>query len=516
MATLVGSGVRDVVLAPGSRSAPFAYALAAAAEAGWLTVHVRVDERVAGFTALGLARVRPAAVVTTSGTAVANLHPAIAEAAHSHLPLLAVTADRPAELRGVGANQTTVQPGMFAPLTRLDVDLPAGLGGRALAQQVVRAVACARGVGAPGGPVHLNVALRDPLVPGDSWIPGPAPAPAIEVTGRGGEPSGGHHLRRGPRTVVLAGDGAGIAAAHFAEGAGLPLLAEPSSGARAGATALQYRPVLTGELGDRIDRVVVFGRPTLSRPVSALLARTGVEVVVVASRPGWPDTSGSASVVTPAVTADPPDEATRAWLGAWRAAADRARRAGRPGDRPGDLLGDRPTGAAVLDRCLRPGAPTTMLGASMTIRHADVHAPAGEEYTDSGVHANRGLAGIDGTISTATGLALGLDRPVRVVLGDLSFAHDAGGLALGPDEIEADLQVLVLNDGGGTIFSTLEHAAAPDPVLRRFFTTPLRLDLEALAHGYGADYRRVDSMAELDRELAHEIRGRRVVEIPLT
>lgn len=504
---LVGAGVRDVVLAPGSRSAPLAYALAAAAEGGWLRVHVRVDERVAAFTALGIARLRPAAVVTTSGTAAANLHPAVAEAAHSRLPLLAITADRPAELRGVGANQTTVQPGMFAPLTRLDLDLPAGLGGAALGQQIVRAVAAARGIGAPTGPVHVNIGFREPLTPSDDWeaATGPAPAAGIRVLGGAGTPAHGHRLEPGPRTVVLAGDGAGAGAAEFAAAARLPLLAEPSSGARGGATAVRYRDALTGGLGTRIERVVLFGRPTLSRPVNHLLARDGVEVIVVADGPEWTDLAGTADVVTPAVSApvlDPGGE----WLAAWRAAGDDRE----PADRADGL-----TGGAVLAACLHRDAPITMLGSSMTVRHADIHAPAGEMFTTSPVYANRGLAGIDGTISTAAGIALATERPVRVVLGDLTLAHDAGALALGPDEAEPDLQVIVLNDGGGTIFGTLEHSAAPADVLRRFFTTPLRLDHRALARAYGVAYERIETAAELSRLLTEPIRGRRLVEIPL-
>ncbi|KAE8762202.1 thiamine pyrophosphate-binding protein, partial [Georgenia thermotolerans] len=190
VAALVAHGVRHVVLAPGSRSAPLAYALLAAEEAGWLRLHVRVDERVAGFVALGLARAgaaqtdaqsppAPVAVVTTSGTAVANLHPAVLEAAHSNLPVVVVSADRPHEMRGTGANQTTDQVGIFGSAPRYAVDLPAGApGGPLLDQVVTRALAAAQGLrtSAPG-PVHLNVSLRDPLAPATTWRPGPPPAP---------------------------------------------------------------------------------------------------------------------------------------------------------------------------------------------------------------------------------------------------------------------------------------------------------------------------------------------------
>ncbi|TRW44457.1 thiamine pyrophosphate-binding protein, partial [Georgenia yuyongxinii] len=214
--TLVAHGVRHVVLAPGSRSAPLAYALQAAEAAGWLSLHVRIDERVAGFVALGLTRAgaiaadgapgRPVAVVTTSGTAVANLHPAVLEATHAGLPLVIISADRPHEMRGTGANQTTDQVGIFGTAVRYAVDLPAGApGGSQLDQILTRALAAAQGLRSNHpGPVHLNVALRDPLAPATPWRPGPPPAPR-RVVAPPAAPTP-EALRAGPRTVVVAGD----------------------------------------------------------------------------------------------------------------------------------------------------------------------------------------------------------------------------------------------------------------------------------------------------------------------
>ncbi|WP_448630280.1 2-succinyl-5-enolpyruvyl-6-hydroxy-3-cyclohexene-1-carboxylic-acid synthase [Cellulomonas soli] len=263
-------GVTDVVLAPGSRSAPLAYALADAARtdesrpagAPALRLHVRVDERDAGFLALGLAKaaqaegaLRPVAVVTTSGTAVANLHPAVLEAHHSGLPVLLLTADRPHELRGTGANQTTEQVGIFGSSVRLAVDVPAPTGrpgeDRDLRRTVSRAVAAATGArtGDPG-PVHLDLAYRDPLVPRTAHWPAPSPAGLSHVGVRGavdgaragaGVPAGQatgavpvvrSRGRGAVPTVVVAGDGAGPEARALAEANGWPLLAEPSSGVR--------------------------------------------------------------------------------------------------------------------------------------------------------------------------------------------------------------------------------------------------------------------------------------------
>ncbi|RIQ35643.1 thiamine pyrophosphate-binding protein, partial [Jiangella rhizosphaerae] len=225
--------VRHVVLAPGSRSAPLAHALATAAARGDLRLHVRIDERVAAFTALGLARVAgPVAVVTTSGTAAANLHPAVLEASHAGVPLLLLTADRPHEVRGTGANQTTDQVRLFGSAVRYFADVPAPYGRpgedadlRALLARAVAAAAGARS-GDPG-PVHLDLAFREPLVPDDdaAWPASAAGAADVVAAVPAGEPV---VLDEGPRTVVVAGDGAGAAARAFAEAAGVPLLAEPS------------------------------------------------------------------------------------------------------------------------------------------------------------------------------------------------------------------------------------------------------------------------------------------------
>ena len=308
---LVRGGVGHVVLAPGSRSAPLAYALLSAHDAGWLRLHVRVDERIAGFVALGLARAEgaPVAVVTTSGTAVANLHPAVLEAAHSGVPLVVVSADRPHEMRRTGANQTTEQVGIFAAAPRWAADLPADTPPAAARQVVVRALAAATGArsGDPG-PVHLNLAFRDPLVPAAPWEPGPVPARRAVVAARGAGTAA--ELPAGGRTVVVAGDGAGPDAARVAEVGGWPLLAEPTSGARTGPNVIAAYRLLLAELGRDVERVLVFGHPTLSRPVSALLARTDVDVVVVAPTGAvWPDVAGTAGRVVDAVGVTPPPPA---------------------------------------------------------------------------------------------------------------------------------------------------------------------------------------------------------------
>ncbi|WP_324649507.1 2-succinyl-5-enolpyruvyl-6-hydroxy-3-cyclohexene-1-carboxylic-acid synthase [Georgenia sp. H159] len=508
---LVRGGVRHVVLSPGSRSAPLAYALLAAHDAGWLRLHVRVDERVAGFVALGLARAdgAPAAVVTTSGTAVANLHPAVLEAAHSGVPVVVLSADRPHELRRTGANQTTEQVGIFAAAPRWEADVPADTPPGAIRQVVVRALAAATGArsGDPG-PVHLNLSFRDPLVPTHPWDPGAAPGRRDVVAWRG--PGGVVDVPAGGRTVVVAGDGAGAVAARLAEEGGWPLLAEPTSGARTGPNAVSAYRLLLAELGDEVERVVVVGHPTLSRPVSSLLARPDLDVVVLAPTGAvWPDVAGTAGRVAGAVRVVPgADDA--GWLARWRRAGSAAAAVL---DAHAGLDG-LTVARAVADAAATDGQPGVLvLGSSMTVRDMDLAAalPTGLRLV-----ANRGLAGIDGTLSTATGLALATGGPARAVVGDLTFLHDAGALLRGELEEEVDLQVVVLNDRGGSIFATLEHGAPERAAtFERVFGTPQAVDVAALSAAYGARHTLVRSEEDLAAVLAAPVSGRSVVEVLL-
>ena len=567
---LAAHGVTDVVLCPGSRSAPLAHALADAAsdapppDAPRLALHVRIDERSAGFLALGLAKAaaatgapRGVAVVTTSGTAVANLHPAVLEAHHSGLPLVVLTADRPHELRGTGANQTTDQVGIFGGAAHYAVDLPAPDGrdgeSRDLRQVVGRAMSDALGTrtGRPG-PVHLNLAFRDPLVPDDTpWPTGAAEGrPAVPPRGTGpavdlgdvgpypgGPYPGGAGVDEADRdaTVVVAGDGAGSVAQALAEARGWPLLAEPSSGARGGAHAIgAYRPLLDSVLGRAVRRVVVLGRPTLSRPVQLLLARADVQVIVVAPGGGpWTDPSRRAALVLPEVPeqwrvapsvgrtgagtreASPQD----GWLSDWQRASSAAAAAvGRVLDgveaRDGTRSAPRLTGPGVARVVARATGPDDVLvvGSSNPVRDLDLVA---DWSTAPLVLANRGLAGIDGTVSTAIGVALGLpERRVRALMGDLTFLHDAGGLLHGPLEREPDLQIVVANDDGGSIFATLEHGAVEHADrFERVFGTAHGADLAALCAGYGIRHQLARDAEELAVALAVPGPGISVVEV---
>ena len=516
---LAALGVRDVVAAPGSRSAPLVYGLTDPQVAGRLRAHARIDERAAAFTALGISRQDPAhpgAVFTTSGTATAHLLAAVMEAHHSRIPLLVLTADRPAELRGTGANQTTLQPGLFDDFVRLAADLPAPTADaatpvelRTAVSTLARAVAAAQGE--HPGPVHVNLGFRDPLVPRSDPAAAETPRDTVPVQGpivltrRAPSPSPTpHEVPISDRTVVVAGDGAGAAAADLAREQGLPLLAEPSSGARDSPQLVTGYPALLGRIMARPDhplrpdRAIVLGHPTLSRPVlGALLGADDVEVVVVDPHPDFADAARRAQLVVPAATAAPVAaetlEARRDRTRWWQDEAAGLR----------DEITALPwqTRAALAVWEATTAADTLVLGSSSLVR--DLEAQAGP--TAGRVIANRGLAGIDGTISLAGGIALARghdlarERPdgpapgrVRLLLGDLTAVHDLTGLVIGPDEARPDLDVIIVDDQGGRIFGGLEHAAAPAEVLRRFFTTPHGTDLAGTAEALGASAHRTD------------------------
>lgn len=521
-AALVANSITDVVLAPGSRSAPLAYALAEASERGELRIHVRVDERVAGFTALGLAlgSQRPAAVVTTSGTAVGELLPAVMEANHAAVPLVILSADRPDELRGTGANQTTRQAGLFGNHVRSAVDVPAGSDPSPFLAEALSAAQGARG---PAGPVQVNLAFRDPLVPGASTpgttvttqsavlstvpnsVPDPAEPPTPPRTTRAD----------GARTVVLAGHGAGELAAVFAQHLRLPLLAEPSSNARFGPTVIGAYRLLIEHFADQIERVVVFGRPTLSRPVAALMARTDVERALYVPEPqAWFEEGRRSEQLIDSLEGllAFAGQGADGWLEQWREAGARAEAALQL------HLNEEPalTGLHVADAVWENTTGNLVIGSSNPIRDVDLTATG--DWHPLEVYANRGLAGIDGTVSTASGIALAAGIPTRLLVGDLTFLHDAAGLLLGTGEEEPDLQVVVLNDSGGGIFGLLEHGEPANldrygSAVERLFGTPHTADLVALAAGYGVRHRLVSTVDELDSALEEPIRGRSVLEI---
>jgi 2-succinyl-5-enolpyruvyl-6-hydroxy-3-cyclohexene-1-carboxylate synthase len=525
MASFAKLGVRQVFLAPGARSQALAIAAGQLAAAGLIDLHVHLDERSLGFNALGsaLGSGEPSIIVTTSGTAVANLHPSVLEASHSGLPLILLTADRPAELRGVGSNQTTNQVGIFGDAVRECVDVPAPTmadvdeaGLREVSALAARAVsislAWSRPAASPAtddllrpGPVQLNLCFREPLSaaePNAAQLKVSVALPErVQVEPRFAV------LSASVPTVVLAGAGAGEHAVEFAESYGLPLLAEPSSGARYGSNAiLHYRTLLADQstLVGEIGRVVVYGKPTLGRAAIALLKREDVEVYVVRSATmGHFDVSRRAKAQVDELVFD--DEVPFEWLAKWRH-LDAA------------VVSSETAGQLNRANIVREvwgatgGQDDLVLGASRMIREADAMAPAKAIR----IFANRGLAGIDGTIATANGIALhNPEGTTRVLLGDLTLLHDAGSLAgdaLGAQP--ANLQVIVVNDGGGSIFESLEMASQLETEsFDRLFRTPQKVDIWGLAGAYGWQHQLVKTLDELRTALAGS--GRVIIEIDL-
>ncbi|MCA0250740.1 MAG: 2-succinyl-5-enolpyruvyl-6-hydroxy-3-cyclohexene-1-carboxylic-acid synthase [Actinobacteria bacterium] len=561
---LLAAGLTDLVLCPGSRSAPLALAAHRAALAGRLRLHVRIDERTAGFLALGLAKGsgRCVPVVTTSGTAVGNLLPAVMEASHARVPLLVISADRPRELIGTGANQTTWQPGIFAGFPRAEAAIEAAGDPLSWSEAPTELIRAAEAV-LHAGPVHLNIALPEPLVPAaESTVPaadpsaggwetgtlpvsqgaeagsssvaggkspvrvtgGFSPSPdrrrrlrwpsrrrreatggAAEVVGAGWDREGVLALSAGPRTVVVCGDAApaeGAAARAFAEAAGLPLIAEPSSGARLGPNVLRCGRLLLGTgRADQVERVVMFGHPTLSRPVNRLLTRADVELIVVGRGP-LPNPANHACAFAATVQLEPDRSA---WLAEWQA-ADRA-----ASQRVDALVSglDHVSGPAVAATVLAGGAGALVLGNSMAIRDADLAPVTGRR-----VLANRGLSGIDGTVSTAIGIALATGGPTTLLCGDLSFVHDANALAIGPGQPRPELRIVVADDAGGAIFATLEYGQQRfSDSFEAVFATPSGVAPAVLARGYGVPATRVDTLDQLATALEAPIDGLQVIVI---
>ena len=510
---LIRGGVRDVVLCPGSRNAPLAFALQDADRAGRVRLHVRIDERTAGYLAIGLAIAAgaPVCVAMTSGTAVANLGPAVVEANYARVPLIVLSANRPYELLGTGANQTMEQLGYFGTQVRATIslglaeDAPERMDAsnatwRSATCRVLSAATGARSANA--GPVQFDIPLREPLVPGTD--PGPIPP---------GRP-GGKPWTYSPQvsfdqpldidlsldTVVIAGHGAG----EQPELAALPTVAEPTAPPAANPLHPLALPLL------RPQQVIMLGRPTLHRPVSALLADPSVPVYALTTGPRWPDVSGNSRATgTRAVTTGEPGPA---WLRRCAELNRHAITAVRGQLKAHPLTTGLHVAAAVAD-ALRPG-DQLVLGASNPVRDA---ALVGLNSHGIKVRSNRGVAGIDGTVSTAIGAALAHEltggRTIALI-GDLTFVHDSSGLLIGPTEpVPADLTIVVSNDNGGGIFELLEQG---DPrfsdVSSRVFGTPHDVDVGALCRAYHVDSRQIE-VDQLGPALDESGAGVRVLEV---
>ena len=544
---LAACGVREFCIAPGSRSTALVFAAAADER---ITTRVFLDERSAAFFALGVGRATgiPAAVITTSGTAVANLLPAVVEASQSETPLLLLTADRPHRLRDSDANQAIRQPGIFGEYTREAWDLPLPVLDRG-ALLHLRSVGCravASALGLPGGPVHLNVPFEKPLEPVEVAADRPGDDLADSDAVRGRQPRAWtdvrvrvpriddaglealvHRIAAAERPVLVVG---GLPAARdtgpellrFAAQAGMPVLADPLSGARFGPafgavrTAHHDLFLRDASVADALapDFVVRVGRAPTSASVLRWLEGLAVDQVVIDAGGRWKDHLGRATLYLPFDAADlasrarlKMDPAAAGWRRMWSevdAAAEAALL-----EAPGPVHEGHVARVALA--LVETDTPV-FLSSSMPIRDVDAYAAAVEDAVPV-VHGNRGASGIDGIVSTALGVAAGSGRRTLALLGDLAFLHDVNGL-LATREDGVDVLFVVVNNDGGGIFHMLpvrEH----QPEFTRFFATPHGLDLSHASALYGVPHTVVDLGDDLATVLEREwaTPGTRVLEI---
>ena len=529
------AGVREACLAPGSRSAPLALALA---DDERIRLHVHVDERSAAFFALGAAKASgaPAVVLCTSGTAAANFHPAVLEARHARTPLIVCTADRPPELRDTGAGQTVDQLGLYGGAVRwfCDAGVPDDHRGAGVAWRSIAGRAAAEALGPPAGPVHLNLAFREPLVPTGAPLvhaPGRAdgrPWTTTTPSTRAPDPGTVERLagmvRNTARGLVVAGWGTRASAAavgRFADAAGWPVLADTVSGLRQGPHAVSTYEALLRAPGfaerHRPDIVLRLGAPPTSKVLNAWLG-PDVHQVLVDPADAWLDAGRSASeriavddsallgALTDALA--PHVRSSSPWLDAWRAADSVAQRA------LGELLDgweapfEGRVARDVVDTV--PDGATLIVASSMPVRDVEAFARprAGLRFL-----ANRGVSGIDGFVSTALGAAAS-SGAVVALLGDLSLLHDANGL-LGAAGRGLDATFVVLDNDGGGIFSFLPQVELPEH-FERVFGTPHGVDLAALAAVHDVPADRVDKAGDLPAALEAAIAagGVRLIVVP--
>jgi len=502
-------GMRHAVTSPGSRNAPLALTLAA--QEGVEAVSV-IDERSAGFVALGMAKAsgRPVAVTCTSGTAAANLHPAVVEAHEARVPLIVMTADRPPELREVGAGQAIDQIKLYGTAAKWFVEVGTHDPSRATAIHH-RALACRAYWTAEGGrpgPVHLNFPLREPLAPSpgeldpEDWAGRADGRPWTEVREHASAPhsddvhAGAERSAAEPRGVIVCGPGhedVADAASRLAAEAGWPLLAEPTSGVRCGAHERSH-VIAHYDVTLRIDEFAAGHRPELvlrvgdmptSKPLRALVAESSQ--IVVDPHGGWHEPTRNAELIVHAsaahtlsalagavemrgATADP------AWLTEWRAADERVWAAveASPGDFEGKIL-------ASIEPEL-PDEAVVWVSSSMPIRDVEAYFPQSPKRIR--FLANRGANGIDGVVSSALGAAIATGLPTWVLIGELALQHDAGGL-LAARRAGVPLEILCINNGGGGIFDFLPVAEHADPAAyEAHIATPSEdVDLAALWPG---------------------------------
>lgn len=482
---IVESGISDVVISPGSRNAPLTIAFFEAASRNLIKLHTRIDERTAAFFALGITKAtgRPVPIVCTSGTAVANYHPAVLEASHSNLPLLVITADRPAELRKTGANQTTEQARIFGKAVRYFADVSGPAYPMELPLNSLKS-----------GPVHLNVQFTEPLNSDDDsdWL---GALKIKEPRDFNRKAAGTFHTKSTRGVLVVGHDRAGFSVeeiSQFASNLGWPLIAEdPLSfpDALSHASVFLTSQTITDDLAP--DTVVVIGRTTLSRSINRMISMAR-KTIVIDPRILTVDSDRSADqkfTALPEIEAPVIDDE---YSERWKKYSIRAAK------KVDDLAQWSEALVAREIASHLPAGTALYISSSRPIRDIEGFARA-----RGGVEtfANRGLAGIDGNISTALGIAT-YRRSTIALLGDLSFLHDITGLI---HHEEINLKIFVIDNNGGGIFSTLSHRGVPG--FEEIFGTPHNLDLIKIGGAFGLTTSLVENQAQLIAELAKPVTG---------
>jgi 2-succinyl-5-enolpyruvyl-6-hydroxy-3-cyclohexene-1-carboxylate synthase len=516
---LARCGMEHACTAPGSRNTPLVLSLVREPR---IRCWSHLDERCAGFFALGAAKAssRPVAVTCTSGTAAANLAPAVIEARHARVPLIVLSADRPPELREVGAGQTVDQLKLYGDMVKwfFEVGVHEADPG---ALRWIRTLACRAywtAAHGPPGPVHLNFPLREPLVP-DGPLPEDATAraggrPYVTLdTPLPSMPSGGRHPV-GRIAIVAGAERDPVSArelAGFAARARIPLLADPLSGARLGPAAVAHYDLLLRDpqftAAHRPEFVIRTGDLPTSKPLRAWLA--GLDAAQVAIDPDgvWHDPAAvvglrlhaSARALLDGLTAEVPTPSEPGWLASWRAADDAV------GGAITQVLGEElsePLVSRSLGQWL-DGTATLFVASSMPIRDVEEFLPARE--AGPGVLANRGANGIDGTVSSAFGAAAAGQGPVVLLIGDVALAHDIGGL-VSARRLQLPLTIVLLNNDGGGIFHFLPIAGETD-AFEQHIATPHGLDFANAAALYGCGFDRPASLGALRAAVERSIAG---------
>lgn len=486
---ILEAGITDAVISPGSRNAPLSLALVAAQKRSLIKLHIRIDERTAAFYALGLAKAsnRPVPVICTSGTAVANYHPAVLEASHSNIPLFVITADRPAELRRTGANQTTEQARIFGKAVRYFSDVSGMAYPLELPLNALRT-----------GPVHINVQFEEPLLGDDSdiWLDDLTVSPP-KIFDR--KKAGTLATKSTRGLLVIGHDRGGLEASavdEFIELLGWPVISEDLltfPQANSHASLFLSSTTIAKDLAP--DTVIVIGRTTLSRSVNDLI-NSARSTFVIDPRIATVDSDRTADkrfTDLPELYVEP---ANPDWITKWHKYSERTAKVVKDIDIWSEPLIAREIGAHL------PNGTTLFTASSRPIRDLEAFVQA-----RSGVitYANRGLAGIDGNISTATGIATHHGSAIAI-LGDLAFLHDLTGL-IHKDLI--NLKIFVVNNDGGGIFSTLPQRGVAG--FEQVFGTPHGLDPAAIAAAMGIKSKRINNASDLITELKTKVEGLSVV-----